>query len=144
MEMTKFNKQFVERTKKIVHDYCTNGCEYDVTLLLNCLLGLVSLPIEQARVNEISFQNECVNKLELMRVLLRTSNDNKTFHSIKNALSHMYIDIENKHGIVESVYFSDKRSNSNTNHTEMKFTIAQLKEFALFVADKHLERVNNQ
>ena len=47
MEMINFDKEFVERTKVIVLNQCNDDFKYNVTLLLNCMLGLVSLPTER-------------------------------------------------------------------------------------------------
>ena len=61
-EMKDFKKDFVYRTLEVLKK-CYSETEYEVTLLLNCLLALVSFPIEQKQ-NEISvesekFQNVC-------------------------------------------------------------------------------------
>lgn len=62
MEIKYFDKEFVERTKEIVQTQCKETFEYDVTLLLNCLLGLVSLPTERTLNCGSSFKQDCVNK----------------------------------------------------------------------------------
>ena len=64
MEIKHFDKEFVERARIIVQTQCKDDFEYDVTLLLNCMLGLVSLPTERTKVDQISFKKECVNKLK--------------------------------------------------------------------------------
>ena len=46
--MHNFDKDFVKRTKNIIENI-SKSTEYDVTLLLNCLLALVTLPLEQKR-----------------------------------------------------------------------------------------------
>ena len=143
MEITCFDKEFVERTKYIVETQCKDEFRYDVTLLLNCLLGLVSLPTERTDTTDTSFQNECVNKLQSMGVIKHSTNDAKTFRTVKNALSHMYIVPQNKAGIVDSIIIRDCQSRNSPVHTELQFTIPQLKEFALFVADKHLDRMQS-
>ena len=48
-EIRNFNKEFVERTIDIL-EKCSKNTEYEVTLLLNCLLALVTLPIERNKV----------------------------------------------------------------------------------------------
>ena len=89
MEIKYFDKEFVERTKYIVQTQCKDEFTYDVTLLLNCLLGLVSLPTERTKPNSTLFKNECVNKLKSMGVIINSTDDDKTFRTVKNALSHM-------------------------------------------------------
>lgn len=91
MEIKHFDKEFVERTKMIVQTQCRDDFEYDVTLLLNCMLGLVSLPTERTKPGQSSFKQECVNKLKNMGVIVSSTDDDKTFRTVKNALSHMNI-----------------------------------------------------
>ena len=140
MEITNFDKQFVERTSMIVQNQCTDGFEYNVTLLLNCLVGLVSLPTERTKPGNTPFRILCVEKLKSMGVVIASTNDEKTFRTIKNALSHMYIEPQNKEGLISSVIIKDRKTRKAQAHTELRFTISQLKEFALFVANQHLKR----
>ena len=140
MELTNFDKQFVERTKIIVKTMCTDDYPYNATLLLNCLVGLISLPTERTRPNNAVFISTCVDKLKEMGVITRSTTDEKTFRAIKNAISHMYVDAHNADGIITSIVIADKLHRNTDAHTELQFTMNQLKEFALFVADKHLER----
>ena len=86
MEIKYFDKEFVERTKNIVQTQCKDDFEYDVTLLLNCMLGLVSLPTERTKPGQSSFKQECVNKLKNMGVIVNSTDDDKTFRTVKNAL----------------------------------------------------------
>lgn len=46
--MYRFDKDFVERTKELLNDAYYNT-KKEVTLLLNCLLALVILPIERKK-----------------------------------------------------------------------------------------------
>ena len=144
MEIKYFDKEFVERTKNIVQTQCKDDFEYDVTLLLNCMLGLVSLPTERTKPGQNSFKQECVNKLKNMGVIVNSTDDDKTFRTVKNALSHMNIAPQNKDGGIDSIIIKDRRDRNSQFHTELHFTVPQLKEFALFVADKHLERYANK
>lgn len=61
--------------------------EYDVTLLLNRMLGLVSLLTERTKAGQRLFKQECVNKLKNMGVIKNSTDDDKTFRTVKNALS---------------------------------------------------------
>ncbi len=69
MQLKDFDKEFVERTKTIIQTQCNDKYPYDVTLLLNCLMGLVSLPTERTKINENTFKTACVNKLNDMEVI---------------------------------------------------------------------------
>lgn len=144
MEMKNFDKEFVERTKEIVQNHCKEQFEYNVTLLLNCLLGLVSLPTERTKPGEVSFQKECVEKLKAMNVVVSDTDDKKTFRCVKNALSHMYIDPYNHNGKIEEIVLEDRVRKGVAEHTKLVFSVKQLKEFAIFVADKHLDRMNKK
>lgn len=144
MEIKHFDKEFVERTKTIVQTQCKDDFEYDVTLLLNCMLGLVSIPTERTNPGQNSFRQECVNKLKNMGVIVSSTDDDKTFRTVKNALSHMNIAPQNKDGVIDSIIIKDRRDRSSPFHTELQFTVPQLREFALFVADKHLGRYTNK
>lgn len=144
MEIKDFDKQFVERTKYIIENSTSIESKYEITLLVNCLLALIVLPTE--RTSNISkdgtFKSVVVSKIKHMDVIQVPSDDNKLFRTIKNAISHMHIEIQNKNGKISEVVFRDKLPNSNCYHTILKFAPSQLKEFALFVADKHLERLS--
>ncbi|MDY4596088.1 HEPN family nuclease [Faecalimonas umbilicata] len=144
MEIKHFDKEFIERTKNIVQTQCKEDFEYDVTLLLNCMLGLVSLPTERTKAGQSLFKQECVNKLKNMGVIINSTDDDKTFRTVKNALSPMNIAPQNMDGVIDSIIIKDRRESSAPVHTELRFTVTQLKEFALFVADKHLERYANK
>lgn len=47
-------------------------------------------------------------------------------------------------GVVDSIIIKDRRDSSSPIHTELRFTVTQFKEFALFVSDKHLELYANK
>ena len=140
MEIITFDKEFVERTKTIVEQYCVDTFELNVTLLLNCLAGLVGLPIERTETCESSFKNACVAKLRTMGVIVKYTDDDKLFRTVKNALSHMYIHTDNQDKRIAKIILKDKKNRGMPEHTELHFTVAQLKAFALFVADQHLNR----
>lgn len=144
MEIVYFDKEFVERTKRIVETQCNDESDYNVTLLLNCLMGLVSLPTERTTSKDTSFMEACVNKLNCLGVIKESTSDDKTFRTVKNALSHMYVEPKNKDGFIETVVLQDRISRSADAHTELHFKIDQLKSFALFVANKHLERFSSK
>ena len=149
MMMKNFEKDFVERTKSIIENQRVQQDEkYEVTLLLNCLLGLISVAVENTDLmdsNETPFMKTCVEKLDEMGVLTKTTDEKKTFRAIKNALSHVHIELGNYEGKINKVTFGDKRDrNAKDYHTILEFTVKQLREYALFIADLHLERCDNK
>jgi HEPN pEK499 p136 len=52
MEIVKFDREFVERTKEILISYRGN---YELSNALNCLLGLLVLPFERMNVSSDGF-----------------------------------------------------------------------------------------
>lgn len=149
MEITSFEKEFVERTKKILLSDQYKECEYDVTLLLNCMLGLVSLPIEKASDNKKEterfrkrFQYQFRKRLINLATIEESKNKFKTFKAIKNALSHMNIELGSDENKISRVIFMDinPKKTEEGVHTKITFEVDKLREFALFVADLHLQK----
>lgn len=148
MEIVNFDKEFVERTKWIVNNL---SCQYEITLLLNCMLALVALPTERTKgqqngtATDDEFQKNCINKLKEMGLLDgQKSSDRQIFRTVKNALSHMYIEPVNQNQMITCVKICDKVPGEDRYHTELNFSVEQLKEFALYVADLHLARFENE
>ena len=141
MEMGNFDKDFVERTKWIVENI---SCQYEITLLLNCMLALVSLPIEKTETggNSSEFRRKCVEKLSELGVIEEGTSHKRIFRAVKNALSHMYIEHVSQNQEITSIRIWDKLPNYRECHTKLNFSVSKLKEFALYVADLHLERLN--
>ncbi len=142
MEMKDFKKDFVLRTKKLITDLCDDEFEYNVTLLLNCLMGLICLPVEETDKKDHIFVPNCVQKLKEMYVLGKNNNDDwQIFRSLKNAMSHMHVEVKSCEGCIRHIGLWDKYPKASENHTELLFTIEQLREYALYVADEHLKRL---
>ena len=140
MKLVDFNKEFVERTKWIIKNV---SCQYEITLLLNCMLALVSLPIERTgNMNDADkeFQRKCIAKLNELKAIETNRDEDRLFRSIKNALSHMHITPVNEDDEICFVEFYDKLPGANNCHTKLKFSVSQLKIFALYVAELHLKR----
>ena len=146
MEIKVFDREFVERTKKIIEHPTAIECEYDITLLLNCMLALVLLPTEKNSSSSKTkkFRAEITQKIKDMGVILISTSDEKLFRTIKNALSHMHVEIKNANGEIHEILFWDKYPEAKEYHTILKFTTQEIREFALFVANKHLERLSNK
>ena len=62
------------------------------------------------------------------------------FYTVKNAISHCYIKTESLDDEITHIVFKERFSRNNQYHTILKFSVVQLMEYALFVAEKHLER----
>ena len=166
-EMKNFNKEFVERTRDILkRNYEIE--KYEVTLLLNCLLGLVSFPIELLKDNgnrkAKKFQEDCVNKL---KELIDRNEDylnpeeDLTFRNIRNSIAHIGMEPHSHEKEIEKIMFISKDKITNKNLEKynvqkyqiikvsnkeyaitLKFYISvkNLYVFAKYVADEYLER----
>lgn len=143
MQMKEFDREFVERTKWIIQNV---NCQFEVTLLLNCMLGLVNLPTVRTGKSKNEFQTKCIQKMHDMGVLtddVENIDHDKTFRAVRNAVSHLHICPTSMGDSIEKIILSDMKGENEPPHTQLEFTVDQLREFALFVADKHLERLGN-
>lgn len=153
--MKKFDKDFVSRTMKILDD-CSGKTEYEVTLLLNCLLALVTLPIERNKITKkvkqedkmIEFQRDCVNKIEELRNEKDYINNNKEyfFNNIRNAIAHLHIELEEgcyrkdiENIILRNALDEDEFKNKNYN-LQLNISVNNLMLFAKYVAEEYLKR----
>lgn len=146
-EMKKFETDFVKRTKDILNNNVDIE-EYEVTFLLNCLLGMVTLPVEiekdKKSEKSMKFQNDCIKKLkELSQELIwKENNDNQLFRNIRNAIAHLNISFKlNSYKNIEYVVLKNKK-NGRTGKCTFQVTISvnNLKKFAEYVAQEYLDR----
>lgn len=66
--MNNMDIEFVERTQRIIENYKGN---YDFTLLLNCTLGLIILPLEVNRKQHLKFLNERLENIDVIKSILK-------------------------------------------------------------------------
>lgn len=142
-----FDKDFLTRTLKILNDLeIEKFTPYNITLLLNCTLSLLCLPIQ--RTEDISFSHSCINQLRSLEVQLPSDmqpdiNGNRTpeqqlMNRIRNSFAHLHIET-NKNIADENIKtitiwnISGKRKNF-----EVTFTTIQLNIFCKFVATEYL------
>lgn len=151
--MKNFDSDFVKRTIEVL-DKCYETTEYEVTLLLNCLLALVSLPIERNKVTKKevqeekmqNFQNDCVIKLEELRNKKDYINKNKLyfFNNIRNAIAHLHIKVEegcykNKiENVILRNYENDEKLKKDECNLQISISVKNLKKFAIYVAEEYL------
>lgn len=143
MEYKRFEEDFVKRTIKIINDLYDHY-ENNVTLLINCLVGLISCATEQTSTDDEEFKSIYLSKLNELGVIKKATDDDKTFRTIKNAISHMNIEPHNREREITCICFRDKFPNKKEFHTVIEFKVDQLKEFALFVADEYLKRFDKE
>jgi len=151
-----FDIEFIERTKKVIEEY--KGT-YSITLLLNCLLGLIVLPSEYYKRRSRSFfEKDCTEFKELKGLLdnatfnptkRRNNNwvaDNKSLKTlikkVRNGVSHQQIECVGNNGKWQSVTIKDINTfNQNNIELQVTWTTKQLRNFALFVANSYLTEI---
>lgn len=143
-EFEKFQYDFVFRTRQIVQDIPADYC-YDVTLLLNCLLGLIAYPIEIKKVDSMRNKNtrqfiySCVAKARSLGTDIDTTRDDKKFFTaLRDAIAHGYITPCAAGSKVSRITLQDRPSASSDFDFAITFTIPALKELALYIADQYL------
>lgn len=125
MEIKDFDRQFVERTKYIIEHPTYVEREYEITLLTNCLLALIVLPTERTsnKSKDAMFKSDVANEIKRMNVIQTSANDDRLFRTIKNAISHMHIEMKNKNGIISEILFCDKLSTAKEYHMELSINV---------------------
>jgi hypothetical protein len=107
-------KVFIERTKEIIKQYKAFEDKkedyYDVTLLINCLLGLIFIPRQKISFNINKFKNPVPDAIKdtLVSIKDKSGNDttilfNEYIIGLRNALAHMAIGDEQSTPFVTNV-----------------------------------------
>ena len=143
--MKKFEKDFVERTLNIIENSPTLS-DYDVTLLLNCLLSLIVLPVESEKGNYSlkadEYKHNCVKKLcELTDLNINKIQYDKVFVYIRNSIAHLNIKILNNNNIIEKVSFTDY-SISGKKIFHFTISVGDLKILAKYIAINYLKLIS--
>ncbi len=134
MDKRLLEKNFVDNTLHILENY--DG-PYGVTLLVNCLLGLIVLPEERDfnHINErsgIHFHDLGIRD-EDIRSWGNIAEDKRTasrfLRSMRNSVAHIHIDSISEDGEIRSLLFSD-----NTGF-EAVFSVDKLKSIVMKLAD---------
>lgn len=146
MELPDFRVDFVDRTIEII-DKLSKKTDYEVTLLINCLFGLIVIPTEvdyaEYHANyEEDFVNFCIEKLNQYRPSIQQKipddlnipAERLLVRCMKNALSHLNIETTSEDGKISAVKFKDRLDKRSEFHTEIEFTVDDLKQFALDMA----------
>ncbi len=142
-----FKTDFVKRTIKI-WEKLSHETEYEVTLLINCLFGLIIIPTENNKIFNDDEKSKEYKKYFIGQLKQYASSwqkekkDYQLVNCMKNALSHLNIDTEPdpENGKIKFVKFKDKKGRKATEfHTEIKFAIGNLKIFARNIANYFLE-----
>ena len=147
MEYPDFNIDFVKRTITIIEEL-SDKTDYEVTLLINCLFGLIVIPTEVDYDEYGACYKDYEDYCELMIYEYSSKKPKKTskrqlVKCMKNALSHLHILTVPKDGKISAVIFKDKLKDDIDYHSKIRFTVENLKEFALVMAKKYLEIISN-
>lgn len=150
--MPDFKKDFVDRTLKLLRNHDT---EYEVTLLLNCLLALVSFPIElkQYEINSKAenFRFDCIEKLKSLKNEENYIDEDESnfFSNIRNSIAHINIKTnpKNNTNTIESVtlwneewYINGRLRRKPKKTFRVNISVNNLRIFAEYVAEEYLKR----
>jgi hypothetical protein len=113
MEIRKIEKDFVDHTLHILDHY--DG-PYGVTLLVNCLLGLIVFPRERGyrQITDtrcLDFDDLGIkerNVLSWGKIPRRDKNVARFLRCMRNAVAHIQIESISGDGEIQSLYFSDE------------------------------------
>lgn len=143
--MKNFDKDFVQRTAELLSgDIQEKAIEYDVTLQLNCLLAMITLPLERKRNENDSvdqnFKKICVDYLRNNAIIITGNNKQDTYimMDIRDAIAHLNIQVEpDPYGNIEYVIL--KNEYNGQNRFECRMTVKTLKGFAHHVSQEYLK-----
>ena len=129
-----FEIEFIKRTKDILNDY--KG-EHDVSILLNCLLGLLIIPKEQCfkLFPETALDGSWgIKEINVISHTLPSLNHKNVITKMRNPLAHLRFRPVPIKGKVESISFKDR------GDFELVIELENLKILALKVADVALSK----
>lgn len=140
-----FDQEFLTRTKNILEEY--NG-PYEFTLLLNCTLSLICLPVEVLKKDNFGKPNlEIVTQIadELRSILHKEEkNDLALLKCLRNGIAHLKIIFINSNNKLERVIINGGTTIDDNNYNLIfKFKQKQLKDFALSITNLFLEYSKN-
>ncbi len=156
----KFDIEFIKRTTSVIEEY--DG-KFNVTLLVNCLLGLLILPHEYYNKKNYSFLEEDIEKIpEIKNIIVPeklTFNPTKKkngeivpdrkslkilLNKIRNGIAHQNIEAINQDDNWSGVsIWNCYPLKSNNIDMKIELTSRELKDFALFISNKYIEYVEN-
>ena len=145
-----YDIELIRRTKRLLETY--NG-EFNLTLLMNSLLSLIVLPQQHnSRIRKLNFMNQELAVMEDIDYILNCNNyyfnprnyneDLKNLlNRIRNGIAHQRIETISENGIWRGVIIEDFDRQGNLG-LHLELTTAELRRFALFIADNYLNEVN--
>lgn len=143
-----FDKEFLKRTRSIIKN--VDLIRYNVTLLLNCTLALVCLPIEkcnddygnnQQAYNDL-FARLCT-KMDALLIYIVEQRPNtpakQKLKCLRNGIAHVKMTAVNETEKIAGVSITGSTKLNGTTYTcTFEFSKKQLREFSLYMADEYL------
>lgn len=126
-----FEREFMKRTLEIVQRYCG---EFDATLLLNCMLGLLIVPretclnsIPEDPVSDLSKWGISPNSIQNFGNRRDGNTLQGLVHSLRNSVAHFRFRPFPEHGNVKGFQFDDANGFQATiSLEEMRFFVERL------------------
>lgn len=141
--------EFITRTKKIVNDYNKRKRGYKLTLLLNCLVGLIILPSERTIIEKPPLWNKDTNQIPLFTKIDHAWKDGKNHtlgefvKKLRNGIAHQNVDPINRNNQFVGVRIWNINPQGNIDF-EVKLDRHSLHAFANLVSDQYLHNISIQ
>lgn len=150
MESFNFKIDFIERTLSLIKDQnITLKTNYDVTLLINCMIGIIYVDdfFEQKTYKEKSAKQKYLRYLNEYFICPEKSligNRYQQIKGIRNAVAHHRIESINEDGLIKSLKFTDIKKNATSPHFMRIITVENLKKFVIKTGELVLEFEKNK
>ncbi len=153
--ISEFEREFTVRTLTLLDELDKGNHKYEVTLLINLCVGLITIPNEYSKRNVRTFEEFLIdryNGTKVKKVLLKQDvgkgfiKDGSTVYSdildapyvlylkkLRNAISHGRVEFFSAGQTIVSVRFSDK------NGSNIELHIEELKMISRSIANVHLK-----
>jgi len=149
--------EFIERSLKLVDQYenikeCYNFDEqYNHTLLINCLLGIIVLPDEKVILH---VSNERIEIMKKNCNLKNTTFDDsirtirELIRELRNAVAHFDIEFEslNESGLIDIIKFKNKEKNiiiATFQYNELLFFVKYYGKLLIDQLDNYYKNISN-
>lgn len=122
-----FDKEFITRTQKILAEYTG---EFKFTLLMNCTLSLICLPIENIKENNTEIIDRVYEKLEELDIEINLIKDKSKaletnylkLRALRNGIAHLNITPINSDNKLGSITIIGETESHNKKY---KFTYSE-------------------
>ncbi len=143
-----FDEEFIKRTQSIIEQ--ADSLKYSFTLLLNCTLALVCLPIERSQRSgdaNATIYSDLISKLSdelgARNVISETISPTPPLQKLKclrNGIAHVAMGAVNEKGTLSEFSIVGSTTHRKTTYScSFHFNKDQLQKFALFMSSKYLE-----